>query len=289
MSQTMKLSAEEISIIEQKRAEEQANKLALLGSYEHHKERTTKYQQERCLKDEKNSEDIKALYESYLEELLKVSPDYKLECKRNDVVVNHEVYDIDENGSEIRWTKDSEGETEWFKPRDIVHIKSYNYTLKLYYTGKVPEAHQYNIIPVEQYSKYGSKKGYKMKVRGTGIDSYDKRGLMTNATSVHKKIIDTIESAYRQIEYKNSAEQQYARIENRFKLEYSKYQNNYSVTANSFKIKLDNGITLTCHGYENGLGEIQFSSPKVEIPYGKFEVIDLIDLLEGLNNVKGKE
>jgi hypothetical protein len=286
MSQTMKLSAEEISIIEQKRAEEQANKLALLGSYEHFKERTTKYQQERCLKDEKNSEEIKALYESYLEELLKVSPDYKLECKRNDVVVNHEVYDIDENGSEIRWTTDSEGETEWFKPRDIVHIKSYNYTLKLSYTGKVPEGHQYNIVPVGQYSRYGSNKGYKMKVRGTGIDSYDNRGLMTNPTSVHRKIIDTIESAYIQIEYRNSAEQQYARIENRFKLEYSKYLNNYSVTANSFKIKLDNGITLTCHGYENGLGEIQFSSPKVEIPYGKFEVIDL---LEWLNNVKGKE
>lgn len=286
MSQTMKLSAEEIAIIEQKRAEEQVKKLALLGSYEHHKERTTKYQKERCLKDEKNSEDIKALYESYLEQLLKVSPDYKLECKKNNVNVTYEIYDIDVSGSEIRWSTDSEGNTIWYKPKDTLRIKSYNYTLKLSYTGKVPEGHQYNIIPVEQYSKYGSKKGYKMKVRGTGIDSYDKRGLMTNATSVHKKIIDTIESAYRQIEYRNSVEQQYARIENRFKLEYSKYLNNYSVTANSFKIKLDNGITLTCHGYENGLGEIQFSSPKVEIPYGKFEVKDL---LEGLNNVKGKE
>ena len=47
MSQTMKLSAEEIALIEERRAEEQAKQEALLKSYDHYKERTINRETER--------------------------------------------------------------------------------------------------------------------------------------------------------------------------------------------------------------------------------------------------
>lgn len=281
----MTLTAEEKALIEQKRAEEKAKQEALLKSYDYHRENVIKRETERCRNYEADEEKRKKVYEGFLEQMLGVSPDYKLHCKKVDRVNKIDIYDIDENGYEIKYKQNSKGETEYLKPREVVKIDTYHYDLKLSYTGKVPEGHNYHIAPVEQRSKYSYRTtGYKMQVQGTGINSWDKRGQMTNPNTVHKKIVDTIESAFIQIEYRTAQAQSIKRIQDRFKLEFSKYKN-VQINNNEFIVTLDNEIKLTFHGYEYG-DKISFSSPKVTFPYNKFEVKDLI---EGLANIKGKE
>jgi hypothetical protein len=221
--------------------------------------------------------------------MLGVSPDYKLHCKKVDRVNKIDIYDIDENGYEIRYKQNSKVETVWLKPREVVKIDSYHYDLKLSYTGKVPEGHNYYIAPVEQRSKYSYRTtGYKMQVQGTGIDSWDKRGQMTNPNTVHKKIVDTIESSFRQIEYRTAQDQSNKRILERFKLEFSQYggeQVQYG-SANEFIVTLDNGIKVTFYGYEDSEGNITFNNAKVSVPY---RTIGVKDLIEGLKGVGGKE
>jgi hypothetical protein len=281
----MTLTAEEKALIEQKRAEEKAKQEALLKSYDYHRENVIKRETERCRNYEADEETRKKVYEGFLEKMLEVSPDYKLHCKKVDRVNKIEIYDIDENGYEIKYKQNSKGETEYLKPREVVKIDTYHYDLKLSYTGKVPEGHNYHIAPVTQYSKYSYKpKGYKMQVQGTGIDSWDKRGQMTNPNTVHKKIVDTIESSFIQIEYKTAQDQSNKRINDRFKLEFSKYKN-VEIDNNTFIVTLDNGIKVTFYGYEHG-DEITFSSPKISLPYNKIEIKDLLD---NLGDVKGVE
>lgn len=283
------LTKEEIALIEQKRAEEKAKQEELLKSYDYHRENVIKCETERCRNYEADEENRKKVYEGFLNQMLGVSPDYKLHCKRVDRVNKIEIYDIDENGREIKYKQNSKGETVWLKPREVVKISSYHYDLKLSYTGKAPEGHDYHIVPVTQYSKYSYKpKGYKMQVQGKNIDSWDKRGQMTKPNTVHKKIVETVESAFRQIEYKTAQEQSNKRIIEKFNAEFSQYggQKVQYGSANEFIVTLDNGIKITFYGHEDSEGKITFDNAKVGIPYRTIEVKDLI---EGLKGVRGKE
>ena len=283
----MNLTTEEIALIEQKRAEKIAEEKAKLASFDHHKETVINRENERLVSYQKDEENRKRIYEKMHAELTDISPDYKLECSKLNKVNKIDIYDVDENGHEIRHKQNSKGETVWLKPKAVVKLKFYQYDLKLSYIGKVPEGYSYYVIPVSQYSKYSHRvTGYKMQVQGTGISSWDKRGQMTNPNSVHKKITETVDNAFKHIEYKTLQEQSNNRILERFKLEFSKYQNNFTVNNNTFVVKLDNGIEITFYGYEDSNGNITFRSPNVKIPYGMFEVKDLLD---GLKDVRGKE
>ena len=283
----MNLTAEEKALIEQKRAEKIAEEKAKLSSYDHHKETVINRENTRISQYEKDEVDRKRVYEKIYAELTDVSPDYKLECVKVNQVNKIDIYDVDDNGYEIKTKKNTKGETIWLKPKEVLKFKFYSYNLKLSYTGKVPEGHNYYVVPVSQYSKWSYRiTGYKMQVQGTGISSWDKRGQMTNPNSVHKKIVETVESAFKQIEYKTAQEQSNNRILNRFKVEFSKYVNNFTVSNNTFVVKLDNGIEVTFYAYEDNNGNITFKSPNVKIPYGVFEVKDM---LSGLEQIKGKE
>ena len=82
MSQTMKLSAEEIALIEERRAEEQAKQEALLKSYDHYKERTINRETERLRLNEEEAENRKQTYEEIFNKLIHVSNDFKFDCKK---------------------------------------------------------------------------------------------------------------------------------------------------------------------------------------------------------------
>ena len=279
----MNLTSEEKALIEQKRAEEKAK----LCSYDHHRENVITRETNRNSQNEKDEEDRKRVYQDIYDKLSEVSPDYKFECEKVNQVNKIDVYDVDENGSEVRTKKDKKGETIWLKPKEVLKFKFYRYNLKISYTGKVPEGHNYYVVPVSQYSKWSYRiTGYKMQVQGTGISSWDKRGQMTKANSVHKRIVETVDNAFKQIEYKTVQEQSNNRIIERFKVEFSEYVNNYTVEHTTFKVKLDNGIELSFYGYEDSNGDILFNNPKFYIPYRRFEIKDLLD---GLKDVKGKE
>jgi len=279
----MNLTAEEKALIEQKRAEEKAK----LASFDHHKETVINRETKRIHQYESDEDNRKRVYQDIYAKLSEVSPDYKLECEKVNQVSKVEIYDVDENGSEVKTKKNKKGETIWLKPKEVLKFKFYRYNLKLSYTGKVPEGHNYYVVPVSQYSKWSYRiTGYKMQVQGTGISSWDKRGQMTNPNSVHKRIFETVDNAFKQIEYKTAQEQSNNRILNRFKVEFSEYLNNYTVEYTTFVVKLDNGISVTFYGHEDSNGNITFNNTKVNVPYGKVEVRDL---LGGLNGIKGKE
>lgn len=279
----MNLTAEEKALIEQKRAEEKAK----LASFDHHKETVINRETKRIHQYESDEDNRKRVYQDIYAKLSEVSPDYKLECEKVNQVSKVEIYDVDENGSEVKTKKNKKGETIWLKPKEVLKFKFYRYNLKISYTGKVPEGHNYYVVPVSQYSKWSYRiTGYKMQVQGTGISSWDKRGQMTNAKSVHKRIFETVDNAFKQIEYKTAQEQSNNRILNRFKVEFSEYLNNYTVEYTTFVVKLDNGISVTFYGHEDSNGNITFNNTKVNVPYGKVEVRDL---LGGLNGIKGKE
>lgn len=281
----MNLTSEEKALIEQKRAEEKAK----LCSFDHHKETVINRETKRIHQYESDEDNRKRVYQDIYAKLSEVSPDYKFECEKVNQVNKVDVYDVDENGSEVRTKKNKKGETIWLKPKEVLKFKFYRYDLKISYTGKVPEGHNYYVVPVSQYSKWSYRiTGYKMQVQGTGISSWDKRGQMTNPNSVHKRIVETVDNAFKQIEYKTAQEQSNDRILERFKLEFSQYVGEkvkYN-SHNEFIVTLDNGIRVTFYGYEDSEGNISFYNTKVIIPYKTIEVKDLLD---GLNVIKGKE
>jgi hypothetical protein len=254
--------------------------------YTNYKQKKINNLTDKAKNDEGHVERHKTLYENVYNKLITVSSDFRFDCVKKDVVIEVELFDIDGNGSEIKW-KGENGETTWFEPKEVIKIKSYVYDLKITYTGVVPEGHDYYVIPVETYSKWSYRiTGCKMQVQGTGINSWDRRGQMTNPKSVHNKILETVDNAFKQIEYKTAQEQRNNTILNRFKIEFGKYINNFTVTDNTFVVKLDNGISVTFYGHEDSDGYVTFTSPKVNVPYGKFEVRDL---LNGLDGIKVKE
>lgn len=279
------LTKEEIALIEQKRAEEKAKQEALLKSYDHYKERTINRETERLRLNEEEVETRKQTYEEIFNKLIHVSNDFKFDCERIEREHEYSLYDIDDNGCEIKRITDERGENLWLDPKETFKLKTYNYDIKISYTGKRPEGHNYCITPVAQYSKYGHRVvGYKMKIHGTGIDSYDDRGLMTNPKSVHKKIVDICDNAFRQIEYAIERERSLNQILEQFKIQFADYR--FSHHSNEFNILLENGITVTLHGYENADGTVRFNQSKVSFPYNKF---DLNSLLGQLKDIKGKE
>ena len=283
------LTKEEIALIEQKRAEEKAKQEAMLKSYDHYKERTINRETERLSLNEEDAEKRKQTYEEIFNKLIHVSNDFKFDCERIEREHEYSLYDIDDNGCEIKRITDERGEVLWLDPKETFKLKTYYYNIKISYTGKRPEGHNYYITPVEQYSKYGHRViGYKMKVNGTGIDSYGDRGLLSKPSSVHKKLVDICDNAFKQIEYRTAQEQSNKRIIERAKLEFSQYvgeQFQYGST-NEFIVTLGNGIKITFYGYEDSEGNIIFNNAKVGVPYRTIEVKDLI---EGLKGVRGKE
>lgn len=279
------LTKEEIALIEQKRAEEKAKQEALLKSYDHYKERTINRETERLRLNEEEAEKRKQTYEEIFNKLIQVSNDFKFDCEKIEHEHEYSLYDINDKGSEIRRITDENGEVLWLDPKETFKLKTYNYNIKISYIGKRPEGHQYTITPVTQYSKYSSRVvGYKMKIHGTGIDSYSDRGLMTNPKTVHKKLIEICDNAFKQIEYKTEQEKSLSRILEQFKIQFADYR--FTHDSNKFNILLENGITVTLHGYENADGTFRFSQSQVSFPYNKF---DLNSLLVQLKDVKGKE
>jgi hypothetical protein len=109
MSQTIKLTAEEIALIEQKRAEEKSKQEELLKSYDHYRENTIKYQVDRNERSEKEQEDRKTTYEEVLNKLIAVSNDFKLICKKELTTTTVNLYDIDNDGREIKYERDENG------------------------------------------------------------------------------------------------------------------------------------------------------------------------------------
>ena len=288
MSQTIKLTAEEIALIEQKRAEEKSKQEELLKSYDHYRENTIKYQVDRNERSEKEQEDRKTTYEEVLNKLIAVSNDFKLICKKELTTTTVNLYDIDNDGREIKYERDENGSVvSHLEPKEVFLLKTYHYGLKIQYTGKVPEGCSYNVVPVIQYSRYSHRaNGYKMQVQGTDICSWDKRGQMTKATTVHKKIIETVEQKFRQIEYEKEQDSSNNRIKQRFDIEFSEFVKNVtSINQNNFHIKLDNGVTIEIYGYETGDGSVRWSKGKISFPYS----MDVTSLLTKLNEIKCEE
>jgi hypothetical protein len=272
------LTSEEILLIQEKRAEEKRMEEELRKSFDHYKENRIKSETNRLERNQQDAEKLKQTYESMFANLVKVSKDYSLDTKRIDYVVEISLYDIDDNGYEIR-----SGE-----PREVVKLNSYHYKHVIKYTGKVPEGHSYHVALHEKYSRYsGRANGYKMQVQGTGISTWDKRGQMTNPKSVHQRLIEHVESAFNQIEYRSQRELSTKRIADKFKLEFSEFNNKVEFDGrNEFVVTLDNNISVVFYGHEDGNGNITFNNPKINLPYNKFEIKGL---LEVLNLVKGGE
>jgi len=284
MSQSIKLTAEEIALIEQKRAEEKAIQEALLKSYDHYRDRKIASHKENIGRQEKDEEQRKENFETIFNKLIAVSNDFRFDCTKKKTVTTVDLFELNENGDEIRYNADF---SKHIKPKEVVKLDSYYYEMKIVYTGIVPEKHEYYVVPTSTYSKYSYRiTGYKMQVQGTGINSWDKRGQMTSAKSVHKKILEIVESKFRQIEYQKELDSSNKRIVDRFNIEFSKYAKNVtSIDKNTFNIKLDNGITIEIYGYENGDGDITFRKGKIAFPYQ----MDITSLLSNLNDIKGEE
>lgn len=287
MSMMMRLSDEEIAIIEQKRAEEKAKEEAWLKSYECYREKQISQQQKRNERQEKDWEQRKTLYETIYKELIAVSKDFKLTCKKMVTKPIISLYDLDANGDEIKYLRDENGSVlEYLKPKELVKIPSYYYELAIDYTGNVPEGCKYHIVPTEQRSRYGNINGYKMAVRGTDIDNHDNRGQMTKASSVHKKILEIIDSKFKQLEYQRERKLSVKRIVDKFNVEFSDFTKNVTSTYETvFYLKLDNGITLTISGYEDSNGNIRFVKDKVYFPSN----MNTISLVNQLSAIKGEQ
>jgi hypothetical protein len=109
---------------------------------------------------------------------------------------------------------------------------------------------------------------------------------MTKATTVHKKIIETVEQKFRQIEYEKEQDSSNNRIKQRFDIEFSEFVKNVtSINQNNFHIKLDNGVTIEIYGYETGDGSVRWSKGKISFPYS----MDVTSLLTKLNEIKCEE
>jgi hypothetical protein len=275
----MKLTSEEIALIEQKREEKRLMKLQSANLYAEYKENRINAETKRCENIKNDAEELKATYESNFNELIKISKDFVLECKKVEQKRTLDLYDVNEEGYEVR----SE------KPKEIINFMSYHYSLKIKYAGLVPKGHEYYVTMIPQYSKYsGRVNGYKMQIQGTGIYTWDRRGQMTNPKTVVQKLVDHVESQFRKIEYITEAEQKSKRIEDRFKLEFKEFVG--AKTTNSsiseFSVMFDNDIRVTFYGIEDSEGNIYFNNPKITTPHNK---VDMKSLLDALSNVKVKK
>ncbi len=272
----MNLTSEEITLIEQKREEKRLMELGLKKSYINYKENRINAEMKRCKAVEEDAELLKSTYESNFNELIKVSKDFTLECKKVEEVRTINLYDVDENGYEVRSDK----------PKEVIEIKTYHYKLTIKYTGEVAEGHNYYVTMVTQYSKYsGRAKGYKMQVQGTGINSWDRRGQMTNPKTVYQRIVDHAESQLRQIEYRTAQEQSNKRIKDRVEVEFGKFASKIKNGGNNeFIVNLDNEIRIVFYGHEDGNGNINFNNPKVTLPYNKVDINTLIEALSKINS-----
>lgn len=285
MAHTITLTAEELTLIEQKRAEEKAQAEALRTSYDHYKtEKITRHEQgiERTKKD---VEDKKKVYEGFFNSLTAVSPVFKLDCKKVNSKETIELFELDSEGHEITMLYDEEGRIKnRVKPKEKISLDSYFYEIKLSYTGKVPEGHSFHVIATTTYSKYSHRAtGHKMQIQGTGIDSWDGRGKMVNPRTVVNRLTGLAEDAFRRIEYRNEADLQQQRIEAAFRNKFGHLNDEgvqISIAQGQFTLTYENGIELKIGAYEHN-SEVVFTNSKITIPY-KFDVDKLV---EGLKNI----
>lgn len=281
---TIKLSAEELALIEQKRAEEKAQKEALLKSYDHYKKRNIEAEQKRVQTLEKEQEERKKLFEKFFAQLTSVSPDFKFDCKCISKRREINLYDIDDSGNEIKYIFDEQGiAIDKLEPKETINFEYVSYELKISYTGKLPETHEFYVIPVEQVSKYSRNViGHKMQIQGTGINSWEKKGQMTKPESVVKKLKELSESAFMKIEFQEAENVRKNTVEAEFKKQYGHLENEASVVVKGrqFTITFNNGIEIILNGYLNG-DKVSFTHSKTSMPYG----VDVNKLINALKNI----
>lgn len=282
---TVKLTAEELELIENKRAEEKAAQEAILKSYDHYKANTIKQEEERIVRAQKEQEDKKKVYEDFFDSLTAISPVFNLDCKK---IINKkiiELFELDENGFQIRYEYDKEGvATRSLKPKEKVTLNSYSYEIKLSYIGNLPEGYSFHVLAIPQHSKYRHLVvGYKMQIQGTGIASWDKKGQMTKPQTVVNKLSELAQNAFDTIEYKNSMKLRQQRIETEFQNKFGHLENEgVQIKINEFEFTLTykNGIVLKIGAHESN-GKVVFNNSKVTIPYDS----DITKLVEGLKNI----
>jgi len=283
---TVKLTAEELELIENKRAEEKAAQEALLKSYDHYKANAIKQEEERIVQTQKEQENKKKVYEDFFNSLTAISPVFKLDCKK---IINKkiiELFELDENGFQIRYEYDKEGVAiRSLKPKEKITLNSYSYDIRISYIGNVPEGHSFHVIAVPQYSKYRHHIiGYKMQIQGTGINSWEKKGQMTKPQTVVNKLAELAQNAFYEIEYKNSMKLRQQRIETEFQNKFGHLENEgvqIKINECEFTLTYKNGIVLKIGAYEESNGKVVFNNSKVTIPYGS----DITKLVEGLKNI----
>ena len=285
MAHTITLTAEELTLIEQKRAEEKAKAEALRTSYDHYKAEKIKRHEQSIERTQTDAENKKKVYEGFFNSLTAVSPLFKLDCKKVNSKETVELFELDSEGYEITMLYDEEGRIKnRVKPKENITLDSYFYEIKLSYTGKVPEGHSFHVIATTIYSKYSHRAtGHKMQIQGTGIDSWDGRGKMVNPRTVVNRLTGLAEDAFRRIEYRNEADLQQQRIEAAFRNKFGHLNDEgvqISIAQGQFTLTYENGIELKIGAYEHN-SEVVFTNSKITIPY-KFDVDKLV---EGLKNI----
>ena len=285
MAHTITLTTEELTLIEQKRAEQKAQAEALCTSYDHYKAEKIKRYEQGIERTQKDAEDKKKVYEGFFDSLTAVSPLFKLDCKKVNSKETVELFELDNEGSEITMLYDEQGRIKnRVKPKEKVTLDSYFYEIKLSYTGKVPEGHSFHIIATTTYSKYSHRAtGHKMQIQGTGINSWDGKGKMVNPKSVVNRLTELSEVAFMRIESRNAADLQQQRIEAAFRNKFGHLNDEgvqISIAQGQFTLTYENGIELKIGAYEHN-SEVIFTNSKVTIPY-KFDVEKLV---EGLKNI----
>jgi len=285
MAHTITLTTEELTLIEQKRAEKKAQAEALRTSYDHYKAEKIKRHEQGIERTKKDVEDKKKVYEGFFDSLTAVSPLFKLDCKKVNSKETVELFELDSEGCEITMLYDEEGRIKnRVKPKEKVTLDSYFYEIKLSYTGKVPEGHSFHVIATTTYSKYSHRAtGHKMQIQGTGINSWDGKGKMVNPKSVVNRLTELSEAAFMRIESRNAADLQQQRIEAAFRNKFGHLNDEgvqISIAQGQFTLTYENGIELKIGAYEHN-SEVIFTNSKVTIPY-KFDVEKLV---EGLKNI----
>jgi hypothetical protein len=285
MAHTITLTKEELTLIEQKRAEEKAKAEALRTSYDHYKAERIKARELVINSRQKEAEDLKKVYDGFYNSLIAVSPDFKLDCNKVKSKETLDLYELDKDGYEIQMVYDEEGKPiSRVKPKETISLDSYFYTFKLSYTGKVPEGHMFYVNAVTTHSSYsGRVTGYKMQIQGTGINSWDGRGKMVNPKAIVNRLIGLSEDAFIAIEHKTATELTQQRIQAAFQEKYGHLENEGVKIGRSpgqFVLTYENGIQLTIGAYESS-SEVKFTNTKVNIPYG----FDTDKLIGGLKNI----
>lgn len=285
MAHTITLTAEELTLIEQKRAEEKAKAEALRTSYDHYKAEKIKRHEQSIERTQTDAENKKKVYEGFFESLTAVSPVFKLDCKKVNNKETIELFELDSEGYEITMIYDKEGRIKSrVKPKEKITLDSYSYDIKLSYTGKIPEGHSFHVIATTIYSKYSHRAtGHKMQIQGTGIDSFGGKGKMVNPKSVVNKLTELSQAAFDRIEHRNAADLQQQRIEAAFRNKFGHLKDEgvqISIAQGQFTLTYENGIELKIGAYEYN-SEVVFTNSKVTIPY-KFDVDKLV---EGLKNI----